>query len=57
VALSKADLTEVQEEYESLKEQFQSRGVELHLLSAATRVGVKEIVGLLRAEVDKPETK
>jgi len=55
VALSKADLTEVREEYEALKEQFEDRGVELHLFSAATRAGLKELVGLLRTEVQKPD--
>lgn len=52
VALSKADLTEVQEVYPELRERFRSIGKELYLVSAPTREGVRPIVeqlaGLLR---------
>lgn len=42
VALSKADLPEVQELYPALRERFAAEGKELLLLSAATNQGVRE---------------
>jgi GTP-binding protein len=45
VALSKADLPEVQEAYPKLKEAFADEfGIELHLLSSVTRTGLKEMI-------------
>ncbi len=45
VALSKADLPEVQEAYPQLKEAFADQfGVELHLISSATHSGLKEMI-------------
>jgi GTP-binding protein len=44
VALSKADLTEVQEVYPELRERFRALGKELYLVSAATREGVRPII-------------
>jgi GTP-binding protein len=49
VAMSKADLTEVREAYETLKPKFKKKKVELRLISAATGDGVPE---LLRALYD-----
>lgn len=44
VALSKADLTEVRDAYEGLKKTFaKKRKVDLHLVSAATGEGVREL--------------
>ncbi len=42
IALSKADVTEVQEAYPALRERFAAEGKELLLLSAATGQGVRE---------------
>lgn len=48
VALTKADLPEVREAYPALKERFASEvGVTLHLVSAATRDGVDDLVEML----------
>jgi GTP-binding protein len=47
VALSKADLPEVQEAYPALKERFASVGVELRLVSAATHEGLDDLVNVL----------
>ena len=43
VAMSKADLPEVREAYEIVKKRFAKRKVELHLVSAATGEGVREL--------------
>jgi GTPase len=43
VALSKADVTEVREAYKKLKPRFKRKKVDLHLVSAATGEGVKEL--------------
>jgi GTP-binding protein len=43
VALSKADVTEVREEYKKLKARFKRKKVDLHLVSAATGEGVREL--------------
>ena len=47
VALSKADLPDVREAYPALKRRFKRKGVELHLVSAATRDGVGPLVNEL----------
>ncbi len=44
VALSKADLPEVREAYEALRDRFAEHDVTLHLLSAATGEGAREIM-------------
>jgi GTP-binding protein len=43
VAMSKADLPEVREAYEVVKKRFAKRKVDLHLVSAATGEGVREL--------------
>ena len=43
VAMSKADLPEVREAYKKLKPRFKRKKVDLHLVSAATGEGVKEL--------------
>jgi GTP-binding protein len=43
VAMSKADLPEVREAYEVVKKRFAKRKVDLHLISAATGEGVREL--------------
>ncbi len=48
VVLSKADLTEVREEYESLRTEFAEHGVELWLMSAATRDGIANVLEQMR---------
>ncbi|HSC87809.1 MAG TPA: GTPase ObgE [Polyangiaceae bacterium] len=48
VCLSKADVTEVREAYEELRAKFAERGIELHLISAATREGIKPVIAQLR---------
>ena len=47
VALSKMDLTETREVYESWRARFAERGVTLHAVSAATGDGVKELLEAL----------
>ncbi len=48
VALSKADLPEVQEVYPDLKQAFADQfGIELHLLSAAAHIGLDDMVNRL----------
>jgi GTP-binding protein len=44
VALSQADLPDVQEAYPALREKFAARGIELHLVSAVTGEGVQPIL-------------
>lgn len=48
VCLSKGDLTETREAYPALREAFAARGIELRLLSAATRSGLPEVIEALR---------
>ena len=47
VALSKLDLTETREAYESWRRKFAARGITLHAVSAATGEGVKELLEAL----------
>jgi GTP-binding protein len=47
IALSKSDITEVRELYEELREKFAARGKTLYLVSAATRDGVRDVIGEL----------
>ena len=47
VALSKLDLTETRDAYESWREKFVARGLTLHAVSAATGEGVKELLEAL----------
>jgi GTP-binding protein len=47
VALSKADLTHVREGFSKLKARFKRRKIELHLVSAATGEGVRELLEVL----------
>jgi GTP-binding protein len=58
VALSKSDLTEVQEAYPDLKSTFAEQGVELHLLSAVAHKGLDEIIVALSRQVfaEEPES-
>jgi GTPase len=51
VAMSKADLPEVREAYAAAKPRFEARGVALHLVSAATGEGVRELLAELYALV------
>jgi GTP-binding protein len=44
VALSKADLPEAREAYPALRERFAARGIELHLVSAASGEGVPAVL-------------
>ena len=44
IALSKADLPEVRDAYEPLRERFRAEGKELYLVSAATRDGIAPII-------------
>ncbi len=47
VALSKADLTHVDETYKSLRAKFKRKGIVLHKLSAATGAGIDDILAVL----------
>jgi GTP-binding protein len=55
VVLSKSDLSEVREDYPRLKEEFARLGVELLLMSVATRDGIREVVHALRTKVQADE--
>jgi GTP-binding protein len=44
VAMTKADLPEVREAWASARKRFAKRGIELHLVSAATGEGIRELV-------------
>ena len=58
VAMTKADIPEVREAYQKVREQFAERGIELHLVSSATGEGVRDLTIALyklvtgRAEVE-----
>jgi GTP-binding protein len=49
VAMSKADLPEVQELFKKAKPRFKKKGIDLRLVSAATGVGVRDLVKALYA--------
>ncbi len=51
VAMSKADLPDVREAWKQAKRRFARRGVELHLVSAATGEGVREVLAALYARL------
>lgn len=57
VALSKADLADVRAAYPALKRKFARRGIALHLVSAATGEGVREVLAslydLVRREAER----
>jgi len=53
VALSKADITEVRDAYPKLRARFKRKKVDLHLVSAATGEGVKELVYALASLIEK----
>jgi hypothetical protein len=56
VAMSKADLTEVQESYPALKAAFAKRKIDLHLVSAATGEGLRPLlIELFRLVKGKPK--
>jgi GTP-binding protein len=52
VVMTKADLPEVRAAYPEQREQFRRAGIELHLVSAATREGTDELMALLAARLD-----
>ncbi len=54
VAVSKGDVPEVREAWTKAKKKFARRGVDLMLVSAATGVGVREVVLALHSLVKKP---
>lgn len=51
VALTKADLPHVRETYDACKSEFAARGVELHLVSAATGAGVNALMLLVEKKL------
>jgi len=53
VALSKADITEVKDAYPKLKARFKRKRIDLHLVSAATGEGVRELVYALATLIKK----
>jgi GTP-binding protein len=53
VALSKADVPEVREAYPALKKKFARSKVKLHLVSAATKEGLDEVLAALWAHVSE----
>jgi len=58
VALSKADIPEVREAYPKLKKAFAKKKIELHLISAATGEGVRDlVVALWKIASKKPKKK
>jgi GTP-binding protein len=55
VAMNKGDLPDVQEAWKKAKRKFARRGIELHLVSAATGTGVREVLTALYACLRTPE--
>lgn len=55
VALSKADVPEVREAYPALRAKFKRKKIDLHLVSAATGEGVKDILNALYELVKKDD--
>lgn len=57
VVVSKADITEVREAFDEIKAEFEKRGITPFLMSAATRDGIKDVIGALRdtIEAQKPQ--
>jgi len=55
VALSRADITEVREAWEELRDAFAERGVQLLLLSSATREGIPQVIEALRQRLLPPQ--
>lgn len=53
VVISKADVTEVKEEFELIKQKFQERGISPLLFSAVTREGLKEVIAALRDVLER----
>ncbi len=57
VAMSKADLPEVREAYAKLKPRFKRKKIDLHLVSAATGEGVRDLLvalhGLVRGKAEE----
>ncbi len=53
VAMSKADLTDVRDAYPALKKAFAKKKIPLHLVSAATGAGVRELLFALWKIVKK----
>ncbi|MCA1662715.1 MAG: GTPase ObgE, partial [Myxococcales bacterium] len=47
VALSKLDITETREAFETWRDKFAARGIALHAVSAATGEGVKDLLEAL----------
>jgi GTP-binding protein len=52
VALTKADLPDVQAAYPELKARFAALGIELHLVSAVSHEGLRELLSVLLAQLD-----
>ncbi len=55
VALTKADLPEVRQAYPALRERFREQGVELRLVSAASHMGIDELMQELASLLGSPE--
>lgn len=53
VALNKVDLTETAERAEEVRARFAERGIHLHLISAATRAGIPEVLEVLWKQVSE----
>lgn len=51
VVISKADVTEVREEFEQIAEAFEKKGIRPLLLSAVTRDGLKEVIEALARKI------
>ncbi len=48
VVVSKADLTEVRDQWEELAQHFSARGIPLFMMSAVTRQGITEVLAAVR---------
>lgn len=57
VALNKVDLTETAERADEVRARFAERGIHLHLISAATRSGLPEILEVLWKQVSESKAK
>jgi len=51
VAISKSDLTDVQESIEDIQARFKEKGIDTLVMSAPTRQGVKEVIEAIRTRM------
>jgi GTP-binding protein len=53
VVFTKQDITEVREETEEIRAEFEQRGFKTFAISAVTREGLPELVTIIASELDR----